>query len=150
MHLVNLAERLAPKLASLNHPGDAEHDPFPLIIPSFQTALLPEGMAAEDAAQLGMPSPDIALHFLEALFELIRIEGGPDLNDPELMPKRQAEIKAELAQLREIAEPKATAFKKPKGVCGGHAGRVMARDLHTDEPVFPCEMLVHKCSAKQR
>lgn len=135
---MSLAERLAPKLPSLVHPGDAETEPFPLIIPSFQTATLPEGMAADMADELGMPSPDICLHFLEAVFALVDAEGVEMVDKTEL-----AELKAAAA----VNETKRNQIITFHTNCGAEL-RAMARGFDTEHPTVPCDLVNHTCKAR--
>ena len=145
--MTTLAARLAPHMSGvLTHPGDDETKPFPLApIPVFaNTATLPKGMAEDMAQQAGLPHPDFALIYCEAWLALVEDVGGVTL-----IPNAElAELRAELAQWRAIAEPKANEMKTPKAKCGAPVGRVMARDLHTDTPTFPCEMVIHDCKGR--
>lgn len=79
--LYDLAERVAPKLGELVHPGDDQVPPFPLSLPTFQPSVLPEGMAEAEAEELGLPSLDLNKLFLEALFALLQREYGVELID---------------------------------------------------------------------
>lgn len=132
---MSLAEKLAPKLPGLIHPGDSETDPFPLIIPSFQTATLPEGMAQDMADELGMPSPDICLHFLEAVLHLIDVEGY------DILPKAEVADLRAAATLNEGKRNQVVTFHTP---CGAEM-RAMARDFDREHPLVPCELVNHKC-----
>lgn len=132
---MDLAEKLAPKLPSLVHPGDADVDPFPLIIPSFQTATLPEGMAEDMAEELGMPSPDICLHFLEAVFHLVEVEGYSIVPTDEVTDLRAA------AAVNERRRNAVVTFHTP---CNAEI-RAMARGFDTEHVTVPCELVNHKC-----
>lgn len=79
--LFDLAERVAPKLGELVHPGDDQVPPFPLSLPTFQPSVLPEGMAEAEAEELGLPTLDLNKLFLEALFALLQREYGVELID---------------------------------------------------------------------
>lgn len=146
--MTTLAQRLAPHMTgTLTHPGDQSTEPFPLApIPAFtNTATMPKGMAEDMAQQAGLPHPNFALIYCEAWLALLENIGGVTL-----VPNAElAELRAELAQWRAIAEPKANEMKTINAVCGAPAGRVMARGLHTDQPVFPCEMVIHDCKGKR-
>ena len=85
-----LAERVAPKLGELVHPGDTDTPPFPLSLPTFQPAILPEGMAEAEAEELGLPSLDLNKLFLEALFSLLTREFGVELVDATELAQIQA------------------------------------------------------------
>ena len=124
--MTSLAERLAPHLGGLVHPGDADTPPFPLTLPTFQAATLPEGLSAEDAEELGLPTPDLNRHFLEAVIHLIETEGGVELVD-----------KTELADLRAAAAANETQRNKTVELycrCGTRLGRLMIIDYDTDHP----------------
>ncbi|XTP37102.1 hypothetical protein ACORG1_13170 [Mycobacterium sp. TJFP1] len=135
-------ERIAPGLATLTHPGDADTPPFPMHLSVFQAATLPEAMVEEMAEDMGMPSPDIALHFLEALSHL-----ADTLGYEAFTPK------AEMAELRAAAsvnEDKRNAIKQCRTACGEPAYRIMFRDFNTDEPIVPCETAPgHDCKARR-
>lgn len=77
----DLAERLAPHLAGLIHPGDDDTPPFPLILPTFQASTMPEGLTEADAEELGLPTPNLAKLFLEAVIHLLQTTGGVELID---------------------------------------------------------------------
>ncbi|MCH9728396.1 MAG: hypothetical protein K0U84_01710 [Actinomycetia bacterium] len=137
---MSLATRLAPHLAGLVHPGDDDTPPFPITLPVFQTATLPDGMAQEMAAEAGIPTPDIALHFLEAVLHLIETVGEVELID-----------RAEVADLRAAAA--ANEAKRHQTLtfttrCGTTL-RAMVRDFNTTEPKVPCDMVIHDCKGKQ-
>ncbi len=144
---MSLAQRLAPHMAgTLTHPGDETTEPFPIApIPAFaNAATMPKGMAEDMAEQAGLPHPDFALIYCQAWLELLTTVG-----EVTLVPNTElADLKAELAQWRAIAEPKASEMKTPKAACGVTIGRVMVRDLHTDQPVFPCGMVNHQCGRR--
>lgn len=124
--MTSLAERLAPHLAALVHPGDDNTPPFPLSLSVFQTATLPEGMRKEQAEEMGLPSPDLALHWLEAVIHLIETEGGVELVD-----------RGEIADLRVAA--KANEGKRNRTIelfcqCDVKLGRLMVQDFDSDHP----------------
>lgn len=131
---MSLAARLAPHLASLVHPGDADTPPFPLMLPVFQTQTLPEGMAQDMAEQAGMPTPDLALHWLEAVLHLIESVGNVELVD-----------KAELTRLRAATrerEPKRNEIKPVHcATCNTVLFRCNIRDFDTDHPRITPEVI---------
>lgn len=135
-------ERIAAGVPTLMHPGDATTGtkPFSMQLSVFQTAMLPEAMREEMAEDMGMPSPDIAKHFLEALSHLAN-----ELGYEAFVPKD------ELADTRAAAaanEGKRNAIKQCRTACGQPAYRIMFRDFSTDEPVVPCEAAPgHDCKA---
>lgn len=132
-------ERIAAGLATLVHPGDADTPPFPLQLPEFQTAALPEAMREEMAEDMGMPSPDIAKHFTEALLHLAEKKGYELVDGNELRDLRAAAA---------ANEGKRNAIKQCRTVCGQPAYRIMFRDFDTDEPVVPCAAAPgHECKA---
>lgn len=89
-----IAEQVAPKLGELVHPGDDNTPPFPLSLPTFQPAILPEGMAQAEAEELGLPSLDLNKLFLEALFALL----SRDYNVTLVNTRELAEIQAAAEQ----------------------------------------------------
>ena len=122
----DLAERLAPYLATLVHPGDESTPPFPLSLPTFQAATLPEGLAAEDAEEMGLPTPELNKHFLDAVIHLLRTEGRVELIDQD-----------QLADLRAAAASQETARNKTIEIfcrCGTKLGRLSVLDFDTDHP----------------
>lgn len=122
----DLAERVAPKLGELVHPGDDDVPPFPLSLPTFQPSVLPEGMAAAEAEDIGLPSLDLNKLFLEALFALLQREYGVTLTDT-----------AELNDLTTAAaqrEHKRTEKKAFYCQCGVKLGQLMVQDFDTDNP----------------
>lgn len=131
MNLDDLAEQAAPHLATLVHPGDQDVPPFPLSLPIFQPAVLPEGMAAEEAEELGLPSPEFGKLFLQALFHMMTTQLGVTMVDA-----------AELADLQAAAathEHKRNEVKRFQFACGQPAFRVMVKDFDSDHPIIPCE-----------
>lgn len=127
----DLAERAAPGLAALVHPGDSDVPPFPLSLPIFQPATLPEGMAQEEADALKLPSADFGKLFLQAEFHMLREQFNIELIDA-----------AELADLRAAAaehEHKRIETKRFQFACGQPAFRVTIRDFDSDHPIIPCE-----------
>ncbi|UJL29940.1 hypothetical protein HZU38_05415 [Mycolicibacterium vanbaalenii] len=134
-------ERIAPGIPTLVHPGDADTPPFPMHLSVFQTATLPEAMVEEMAEDMGMPSPDIALHFLEALLHLAEERGYELVSSVELAEKTAAAT---------VNEGKRNAIKQCRTVCGEPAYRIMFRDFNTDEPIVPCETAPgHDCKARR-
>lgn len=122
----DLAERLAPLLAALVHPGDADTPPFPLSLPTFQAAAMPEGLAAEDAEELGLPTPNLNKHFLEAVIHLLETEGGVELVDH-----------AVIADLRSAAAANETRRNQQIELlcrCGTKLGRLMVEGFDTEHP----------------
>lgn len=131
MNLDDLAEQAAPHLATLVHPGDQDTPPFPLSIALFQPAVLPEGMAQEEAAELGLPSTDFGKLFLQAEFHMLREQFNVAFIDAD-----------ELADLRAAAavrEPKRNEVKRFQFACGQPAFRVMVKGFDSDHPIIPCE-----------
>lgn len=121
-----LAERLAPMLATLVHPGDADTPPFPLSLPTFQTAALPEGMTEEMAEELGLPTPDLGKHFLEALFALIESQG---------ITLIETTILEDMAAAASVNEGKRNEVKEfLADCCGTVLMRVMVKDFDTKHP----------------
>ena len=133
---MTLAERLAPKLPGLVHPGDDHTDPFPLIIPSFQVATLPDGMAQDMADEMGMPSPDICLHFLEAVIHMFAMAGAV------IRPKAEYDQLVAATSERKASEIQAFDYE-----CGQEAWRVMVKKNNTSRPVVPCAVASHDCKA---
>jgi len=124
--MTTLAERLAPHLATLVHPGDESTPPFPLSLPTFQTVTLPEGLAAEDAAEMGLPTPELNKHFLEAVIYLIERVGNVELVD-----------KTQMADLRAAAASQESERNKQIELfcrCGTKLGRLAVMDFDTDHP----------------
>ena len=131
MNLDDLAEQAAPLLGTLVHPGDQDTPPFPLSIALFQPIALPEGMAQEEAEELGLPSVDFGKLFLQALFHMLDTQLGVTMIDA-----------AELADLQAAAannEHKRNEVKRFQFACGKPAFRVMVKDFDSDHPIIPCE-----------
>lgn len=129
----DLAERVAPKLGELVHPGDDDVPPFPLSLPTFQPSVLPEGMAEAEAEELGLPSLDLNKLFLEALFALLQREYGVVLMDAQ-----------EIAQLTTAAtarEHKRNEKKALHCTCGVKLGQLMVQDFDTDNPRVSPELI---------
>lgn len=122
-----LAERVAPKLGELVHPGDTDTPPFPLSLPTFQPSVLPEGMAQAEADELGLPSLDLNKLFLEALFALLQREYGVQLVDAQ-----------ELAALTTAATQREHKRTEKKAFfcqgCDQKLGQLMVIDFDTDNP----------------
>ena len=135
--MTSIAERLAPRLPGLVHPGDADTAPFPLMLAQFQTAQLPEGMAQEIADEMGMPTSDIGLHFLEALFFAMEQEGLQVIDG------------AELADLRAAAAANETKRNAIKvfccETCDKALFRVMVKGFDTNRPTVPAAVKAHEC-----
>lgn len=132
----DLAERLAPALPTLTHPGDNDTPPFLLGGMIFARSMLPPGMLEEEAKELGLPTPDFNKLVLEAIIHLLREQGGVELVD-----------KTELADLRAAAavnEAKRNAALEFHTPCGTTL-RVMVRDFDTQHPQVPCELVKHDC-----
>lgn len=127
-----LIAALAPQLASLIHPGDGDTPPYPLCLPTFQTATLPSGMAEELAEQLGIPNADISTMFLEALFHQIGAAGY------DIVPKT---AHAELQVAAAANEHKRNAVKHFHGKCGAPLFRAMVTDFNTDQPRINCAVI---------
>lgn len=131
MNLDDLAEQAAPHLGTLVHPGDQDTPPFPLSLPMFQPATLPEGMAQEEAEELGLPSPEFGKLFLQAEFHMLREQFNVAFIDAD-----------ELADLRAAAaaqEHKRIETKRFQFACGQPAFRVTIRDFDTNHPIIPCQ-----------
>lgn len=126
MDIAELAERLAPYLATLIHPGDDDTLPFPLSLPTFQTASLPEGMTEEMAEELGLPTPDISKHFLEALFALMVQQGIAFIGTATLADMEAA------AAANEVKRNDAKDFLAD--CCGSKLFRVRVKDFDTQHP----------------
>ena len=127
-------ERIAPGIATLTHPGDADTPPFPMHLSVFQTATLPEAMVEEMAEDMGMPSPDIAKHFLEALLHLAETLGFELVDSAELAETRAA------ATVNEGRRNEIKSFYTP---CNKERPifRVMVRGFDSEHPEIPCEVL---------
>ena len=140
--MTSLAERLAPFLSGvLIHPGDENTEPFPVApLPVFQRqSMLPPGMAEEEAQQAGLPHPDFALIWLEAVITLIENEGGV-----ELMEK---DVAADLRAAAAVREPKRNQVMEFHTPCGQKV-RAMARGFDTGSAEIPCALVVHQCEVK--
>lgn len=121
-----LAERVAPKLGELVHPGDADVPPFPLSLATFQPSVLPEGMADAEAEELGLPTANLSKLFLEALFALMEREYGVVFADAH-----------ELAALTTAAQAREHKRNEKKALtcqCGVRLGQLMVQDFDTDNP----------------
>jgi len=126
MNLDDLAEQAAPHLATLVHPGDDDTPAFPINLPMFQPAVLPEGLAAEEAEELHLPSSDFGKLFLQAEFHMLQNQFNIELIDA-----------AELADLRAAAaaqEHKRTAQINLHCQCGTKLARIAVRDFDTQNP----------------
>lgn len=122
----DLAERVAPKLGELVHPGDDDCPPFPLSLPTFQPSVLPEGMAQAEAEELGLPTLDLSKLFLEALFAMLDREYGVQLVD--------AQEQADLTTAAQAKEHKRTQQINIHCQCGTKLARLMIQDFDTDNP----------------
>ncbi|WP_283612340.1 hypothetical protein [Mycolicibacterium poriferae] len=143
--MTTLAERLAPHLAGLVHPGDADHEPFPLILPIFGTMGLPESMAAEDAEAMGLPTPNIGRHFIEALQHLLLTTEGIDLDDPDITQERLADLRA-AAGANEVKRNAIKVFCCE--TCEAPLFRVMVKGFDTDRPTVPAATKQHECKRR--
>lgn len=121
-----LAERVAPKLGELIHPGDDDVPPFPLSLPTFQPSVLPEGMAEAEAEELGLPSLDLNKLFLEALFAMLEREYGVVLMD--------AQEVNQLTTAAQAKEHKRTQQINLHCSCGTKLARFTVQDFDTDNP----------------
>lgn len=131
MDLDDLAERVGPRIGELVHPGDNDTPPFPITLPTFQPATLPEGMTTEEAEELGLPTLELPRRFLQALFHLLGTEFNVELVDA-----------TELADLQAAAatrEHKRVEIKQFYYACNQPAFRVTVRDFDTDHPIIPCQ-----------
>lgn len=131
-HTQQLAELCAPRLASLQHPGDATTKPFTLALPIFQTATLPEGMNEEQAEEMGLPTPDLALHFCEAFLHLMSTLGVETIDAQEL---------ANLRKAAEANEPNRVQRVNVLTDCGAEAFRCVIRDWDTKHPRVACSVM---------
>lgn len=126
MNLDDLAEQAAPLLGTLVHPGDQDVPPFPLSIALFQPITLPEGMAQEEAEELGLPSPEFGKLFLQALFHMLDTQLGVTIVDA-----------AELADLQTAAaaqEHRRTEQLHIHCQCGTKLVRLAVTDFQTTQP----------------
>lgn len=130
----SLAERLAPFLAgTLIHPGTEDTEPFPLApLPIFQRqSMLPPGMAEEEAKQAGLPHPDFALLWLEAVITLIENEGHVTL-----VPNTELEDLKAAAAVKEHRRNEVITFHTPSG----KQVRAMVRGFDTGHVELPFEV----------
>jgi hypothetical protein len=137
-----LATLCAPGLATLVHPGNGDDiQPFPLSLSMFQPAAMPEGMAREVAEEMGMPTPDLNRHFLEAVIHLFEMAGAV---------VRPAAEYADLQAAAGAQEGKRNAIKQFTTDCGQPAFRAMVRDFDSDNPRIPCGVIeaLHGMSAQ--
>ena len=126
MNLDDLAEQAAPHLATLIYPGDQDTPAFPLNVPVFQPHTLPEGMAQEEAEELGLPSVDFGKLFLQALFHMLDTQLGVTMIDA-----------AELADLQTAASAKEHRRTEQLHLhcdCGTKLARLAVRDFDTKNP----------------
>lgn len=138
---MTLAEQLAPHLAgTLTHPGDDHTEPFPLApLPIFQhQAMLPKGMAEDMAKQAGLPSPDFAKLWLEAIIALIEDNGVTIIDNADLADLQAA------AAAHEHRRNQTLTFHTP---CG-HTLRAMVKGFDTQNPTVPCELVNHECRTR--
>lgn len=129
----DLADRVAPKLGELIHPGDDDVPPFPLSLPTFQPSVLPEGMAEAEAEELGLPSLDLSKLFLEALFAMLEREYGVVLMD--------AQEVTQLTTAATAREHKRNEKKALHCTCGVKLGQLMVQDFDTDNPRVTPELI---------
>lgn len=126
MNLDDLAEQAAPLLGTLVHPGDQDAPPFPLSLPMFQPATLPEGMAQEVGDEFELPLNDIPKVFLQALFHMLDTQLGVTIVDA-----------AELADLQTAAaaqEHRRTEQLHIHCQCGTKLVRLAVTDFQTTQP----------------
>lgn len=126
MNLDDLAEQAAPHLGTLVHPGDQDTPPFPLSLPMFQPATLPEGMAQEVGDEFELPLNDIPKVFLQALFHMLTTQLGVTIVDA-----------AELADLQTAAaaqEHRRTEQLHIHCQCGQKLARLAVTDFDTKNP----------------
>jgi hypothetical protein len=137
-----LAARIAPHLSGIvMHPGDSETEPFPIApLPIFQNqAMMPPGLAKQEALEAGLPSPDFARIYCEAWLHLVETVGDVTMVDnTELADLRAA------AAVRESKRNQMVEFHTP---CGQRI-RAMARGFDTEHPEVPCELVNHQCGVK--
>jgi len=124
----DLIAALAPQLSALIHPTTGQ----PLLIPTFRTATLPQGMREELAEQLGNSGNDIATTFLQALFHAVDGAGYEIVSKAE-----QAELRAAAA----VNEHKRNEIKQFVGQCGAPLFRAMITDFNTDQPRINCAVI---------
>jgi hypothetical protein len=140
MDIDQLAEQAAPHLATLVHPGDHETPAFPLSIPLFQPATLPEGMAEAEAEELGLPTNNFPKLFLQALFHMLTTQCGVSMINT-----------AELADLQTAAaaqEHKRTEQLHLYCDCGTKLARLTVRDFDTTRPRVNGPQLIKAMVAK--
>lgn len=135
----DLAERVAPKLGELVHPGDDNTPPFPLSLPTFQPAVLPDGMAQAEADELGLPTLDLSKLFLEALFALMAREYGVSLVDTREL--------ADLTTAAHAKEHKRTQQINLHCNCGQKLARLMVQDFDTTNPRVNGPALINAMAA---
>lgn len=137
-YTTKLVELCAPGLATLVHPGDEPKGikPFPLALSVFQPAAMPEGMAREIAEEMGMPTPDLNRHFLEAVIHMFKQAGA--------IVRPEAEYDQLLAA---TTDRKATEIQAFDYECGQEAWRAMVKRNDTTRPVVPCAVAEHDCKA---
>lgn len=126
MNIDDLAEQAAPLLGTLVHPGDQDVPPFPLSLPMFQPATLPEGMAQEVGDEFELPLNDIPKVFLQALFHMLTTQLGVTIIDA-----------AELADLQTAAaaqEHRRTEQLHLHCQCGTKLVRLAVVDFDTKNP----------------
>ena len=137
--LTDLAATIAPHLPMLMHPGDGDRvEPFPIALSQFQRAELPEAMRKEDAEQLGLPTPDLNLHVVEAILHLVQTVGGVDLVPHDQHADEQAAAAAN--------ETKRNAIKVfCCETCDKALFRVMVKGFDTNRPTVPAAVKAHEC-----
>ncbi len=126
MNLNDLAEQAAPHLATLIHPGDQNTPAFPVNCALFQPAVLPQGLASEEAEELGLPSSDFGKLFLQALFHMLTTQLGVTMIDG-----------AELADLKTAAAAREHRRTEQLHIycdCGQKLARIAIRDFDTQNP----------------
>ena len=120
----DLIAALAPQLSALVHPTTGQ----PLLIPTFRTATLPQGMREELAEQLGNSGNDIATTFLEALFHAV------DGADYEIVTKAELQDMRAAASANEHKRNEIKAFHCRQ--CAAELFRAMITDFNTDKPAI--------------
>ena len=133
--MANLAARVSPHLSGLTHPGNGDDvKPFPLILAQFQRAELPEAMRQHDAEQLGLPTPDLNLHVVEAVLHLIENIGDVELVDRQTLTDLRAAATAREHKRNAIKPVHCTA-------CNTVLFRATIKDFDTDHPRITPEVI---------
>ena len=95
-------------------------------------------MAHEIADDMGMPTPDLNKHFLEAVIHMFAMAGAV------IRPKAEYDQLVAATSERKASEIQAFDYE-----CGQEAWRVMVKKNNTSRPVVPCAVAAHdrKCRA---